>query len=335
MAEVVDNLVWHDAAELPIRGKGWRLTKSPYDRLPPRALGFVPDGVWTLSRHCAGLHIVFKTKSPAIHVRWQLLRPELSMHHMPATGVSGLDLYGRNGKGKWRFIDNSCPKAQAGMHEFRMCGQKWGQYLLYLPLYNGLTKLEIGLPEQHKLVPLAEDQSVKPIVVYGTSITQGACASRPGTAAFSIAARQLDVPIINLGFSGSGKMEIELAEMLAELDARFYVLDNLRNMAGLVEERFEPFVRRLHKLRPDKRIVVTEDTDFRNMLPTQITAAALPIVNKLIGEGMGDILTFEPCKGMLGTDWETVIDRTHFNDIGMLRQAKVLVKMLKKYIAMT
>ena len=166
------------------------------------------------------------------------------MPHMPATGVSGLDLYVRD-MGVWRWIANGRPGGQHteslladnipdGRHEF----------MVYLPLYNGLESLEIGVAPSATLAkgPARPAGKDRPILFYGTSITHGGCASRTGMAYPSILSRRLDMPIINLGFSGNGKMEPELGVLLAEVDAAAYVLDCVSNMTPeQVVERVVPF----------------------------------------------------------------------------------------------
>src|SRR5258705_7674130 len=128
-----------------------------------------------------------------------------------------------------------------------------GESLLHLPLYNGVSSVEIGLPKTATLARTTDrpKDRARPILFYGTSITQGGCASRPGMVHTAILGRRHDRPIINLGFSGNGKMEPELADLLAELDPAVYVLDCLPNMtAEEVEQRVEPFVRTLRKAHP-------------------------------------------------------------------------------------
>src|SRR5262249_54590042 len=157
---------------------------------------------------------------------WKLRKPQLGMPHMAPSGVSGVDLYGRNADGQWRWI--SCGRPTDVDNRTTLAkelppGKR--EYRLYLPLYNGVSQVEIGLPEKATIArsthPLLKR---KPVVFYGTSIMQGACASRPGMAQSSIIGRRLERPIINLGFSGNGKMEIEMARLLAELDPAAYVL---------------------------------------------------------------------------------------------------------------
>ncbi len=136
-------------------------------------------------------------------------------------------------------------------------------FSLYLPLYNGVEKLEIGVPEKFSFLPIVARK--QPILFYGTSIMHGACASRPGMSISAILGRRFNRPVTNLGFSGSGKMEIELAELIGELTSSVIAIDCLPNMnAKLVKERAVPFVRKLRELQPDVPIVLVEDRAFTN-----------------------------------------------------------------------
>ena len=111
---------------------------------------------------------------------------------------------------------------------------------------------------------------MKPVVIYGSSITQGGCASRPGMCYTVIAGRLADVPIVNMGFSGNGKMELEMSGILAGIDASAYVLDCLWNMEpDLLRERFEPFVRALHARCPAAPILLAEDGNVLGLAPTE------------------------------------------------------------------
>ena len=103
---------WTDARQLTLEGQGWSDLESPYDRLPAKAKGVVRDPVWSLSHHAAGLCVRFKTTSKSIAVNWSLTSPNLNMPHMPTSGVSGVDLYLRDSKGRWRWVANGRPGKQ-------------------------------------------------------------------------------------------------------------------------------------------------------------------------------------------------------------------------------
>jgi len=97
-------LKWHDIRDWGVEGKGWADTERPFDRLPARAKAKVRPPVWGLSRNSAGMCVRFETDARAISARWTLLSSNLAMNHMPATGVSGLDLYARDDAGRWRWL---------------------------------------------------------------------------------------------------------------------------------------------------------------------------------------------------------------------------------------
>jgi hypothetical protein len=99
---------WYDARAIGLEGQGFTDVKAPYDRLPSRAEGKVRDAVWNLSRNSAGLCVRFRTGSPAIHCRWTNTSAKLAMPHMPATGVSGVDLYVKDEMGTWRWRRSLC-----------------------------------------------------------------------------------------------------------------------------------------------------------------------------------------------------------------------------------
>lgn len=319
---------WYDGRLLVVEGKGWTNTASFYDRLPESAKRTVADSVWDLSHDAAGICLRFVSDAPHIQVRWTLRRSRLAMNHMPATGVSGIDLYYRGENGAWTFQNVGRPEGVENTVQLPLVAGR--EHLLYLPLYNGVNSLEIGLPRGKTMArpsPSARDH-YKPIIFYGTSITQGACASRPGMARPAIVSRQLDVPVINLGFSGSGKMEMEMADLLAELDPSIYVLDCLANMGpDLVTERVAPFVRALRKARPDTPILLVEDTSYRNQTPTPKGRILRTVYEQLTQEGIAH-LHFLASEGMLGTDSEGTVDGTHPNDLGMMRQAEVFIEAL-------
>ncbi len=172
----MEELVWHDCRELTIEGRAWDDTRSYYDRLPARACGVVRDPVWDLAQHAAGICCRFATDATAIHARWELRYESLAMPHMPATGVSGLDLYVRVG-GAWRWAGvgqpTQFPVNTAALASGMAAGQR--EYLLYLPLYNGVHRVEVGVSREATVTPGPARRADRrlPMVFYGTSITQG------------------------------------------------------------------------------------------------------------------------------------------------------------------
>jgi hypothetical protein len=326
-AEAADETAWTDAKQLTIEGKGWSDTASFYDRLPARAKGVVRDPVWDLSLDSSGYSVHFLTDAPTIQVKWDLLKPSLSMEHMPATGVSGVDLYARQPDGSWHYAGTGRPSKQLG-NEAIFSNPGAHEFALNLPLYNGVTSVSVGVPVGKSLTPLTAPRG-KPVVFYGTSITQGGCASRPGMVYTAIVGRKLNVPVINLGFSGNGQMEPELADLLAELDPSAYVLDALWNMSpDMVKERVAPFVHKLRAAHPDTPIVLAEDCTIRGNIPTAKGKILREIFAQLQQEGVKG-LTFVSAEGMMGPDDEGTVDGCHPTDLGFMYQSEVFIKALK------
>jgi len=320
-----DGHLWYDGRLLLLEGRGWEDTESYYDRLPAKARDKVRPPVWNLGHHSTGLCLRFTTDAPSVRVRWTVRAENLAMPHMPATGVSGIDLYMRKDSGRWTFVGNGRPTSKSNEASFPVA--PGGECLLYLPLYNGVETVRIGIAKDKTLSRPAPSPA-KPIVFYGTSITQGGCASRPGMACTAIVARQLDMPVINLGFSGNGRMEPEMAELLAELDPAVYVLDCLWNMRPAeVSERVGPFVRKLRAAHPGTPILVAEDSSVSNTTPTEKGTILRSIYDDLKAEGITG-LHFLSNRDMLGTDGDGTVDGCHPNDVGMWRQAMVFSRSL-------
>ncbi len=333
-------LLWYDLRELVVEGRGFTETKSFYDRLPAKAEGVVRSPVWNLSLNSAGIATRFVTDAKSISARWKLRSANLAMPHMPATGASGLDLYIKDDKG-WHWLANGRPGAlenqqvlassvPAGTHE----------YFLYLPLYNGVQSVEIGVPSSATLYQAAP-RKTKPIVFYGTSITQGGCASRPGMCYSAILGRWLDHEAINLGFSGNAKMEPEVAKLLAELDPSVYFLNALPNMnAAEITERAEPFVRTIRQAHPNTPIVLVEDRTYANsnVVAAQrqrndtSRAAFKKAYENLMKEGVKG-LSYVEGEGQIGDDGEGTVDGSHPTDLGFYRQATFYKPVLVKALA--
>ncbi|RUL87182.1 SGNH/GDSL hydrolase family protein [Tautonia sociabilis] len=335
---------WFDIRLLGVEGQGWSDTKAPFDRLPARAEGVVRDAVWGLSRHSAGLCVRFVTDSPEIQARWTLTSDRLAMPHMPATGVSGLDLYAKL-DGRWHWLGYGRPEQAPTNTGTLASGLEGGprEYLLYLPLYNGVSSVEIGLPEGASLskAPARPEGKDRPIVFYGTSITQGGCASRPGMVHTAILGRRLGLPVINLGFSGNGRMEAEVAELLAELDPAVFVVDCLPNMsAAEVEDRVEPLVRIIRASRPTTPIILAEDRSYSNApLVSSLRnrnatsrAALRAAFDHLVAEGVTG-LHYLPGDPQLGDDGDGTVDGSHPTDLGFVRMADAFEPVLRAALA--
>jgi lysophospholipase L1-like esterase len=344
--QVQDGIAWYDVRQWGVEGRGWSDTARYFDRLPAKAEGVVRAAVWNLSRHSAGMSTCFATNAPGIHVRYSLLSGSLAMPHMPATGVSGLDLYGRDADGADRWLAVARPTAQQMSLALAteidpLPDGAPRHYTLYLPLYNGVESLEIGVAVDCRFAPVAP-RADKPLVFYGTSIMHGACASRAGMSITGILGRRLARPTINLGFSGNGRMEAEVGALLAELDPCVYVIDCLPNMqAGEVAERAEPLLRQLRAARPETPILLVEDRTygyarFRKSARERHAASRAALretFDRLAAEDFSGLHYLEG-DVLLGDDGEATTDGSHPNDLGMVRYADAYERQLREVLKM-
>lgn len=333
------DVAWHDVTKWGVEGRGWgdQERKRWFDRLPAKAEGKVTPAVWGLSRDSAGMMVRFKTDAKSIYTRYTLAKSNLAMPHMPATGVSGLDLYARDDMGQWRWVQVTRPSAQkveAMIISDLAPGSR--EYAAYLPLYNGIESLEIGVPAGAKFDGLAP-RTEKPIIFYGTSITHGACASRPGMVHTAILGRRFDQPVLNIGFSGNGRMDAAVGELMTEIDAAVYVIDCLPNMQPVdVAAKCVPLVKQLRAARPNTPIVLVEDRRFTNAWITpnkskfhdENHAALRKAFEQLKKDGVAKLHYIEG-DALYGTDTEGATDASHANDLGFMRQADVMEPVLR------
>ena len=339
-------ILWADIRQFGVEGRGWDDTKSFYDRLPAKAEGKVRLPVWDLSRNSAGLCVRFVTDATTIHARWALTESWLYLPNMTAIGKSGLDLYVKTENG-WRWLAVGIPTAQTNdvkLVDNLLPGKR--EYLLYLPLYNGVKFVELGIAATNVLekAPAWGPGERKPVVFYGTSILQGASASRPGMVHSAILQRRFNWPIINLGFSGNGKMEPEMADLLAELNPSVYVIDCLPNMvADEIKERAEPLVKKLRAAHPDVPIVLVEDRTMQDSFLIQgrmewyhlkDRAELKAAFDRLQKDGVKNLF-YLPGEHLFGDDGEGSTDGSHPNDLGFLRQAEIFAQVLEPLLKAT
>ena len=265
--------------------------------------------------------------------------PWLYLPNITAIAKSGLDLYVKTENG-WHWLSVGQPTAQTNEVELvknLLPGKR--EYILYLPLYNGTKFVELGLPAGALIekAPAWGSGDRKPILFYGTSILQGLSASRPGMVHSAILGRKFNWPTLNLGFSGQGKMEPEMADLLAQLDPSVYVLDCLPNLvADEIKERVEPFVAKLRAAHPLTPIVLVEDRTMQDSFLTvgrmewyhQKDRAALKAAFERLQKNGDTNLFYIPGEHLLGDDGEGSVDGSHPNDLGFMRQAEIFAQVL-------
>jgi hypothetical protein len=338
-ASSAPELEWVDAKKLTVEGLGFKDVKSPYDRLPGRAERVVPPAVWNLSRDSAGALVRFTAATSEIHARWTVTNKNLAGANITAIASSGLDLYARTDAGKWRWLGVGQPKfpdTTAALVTGIPATQR--EFMVYLPLRNGVTSLEFGVPKGATIqAGPARAAGSRPIVFYGTSITHGIGASRAGMTHVAMLGRTFNREVINLGFSGNGRMEPEVLKFVAELDSAVFVLDCLPNMgAELVTERTVPGVKLLREAHPNTPILLVEDRNIQTGFLVEARRKANDANHAALREAFAALqaekvpsVSYLEGANLLGDDGEGTVDGSHPTDLGFTRQAAEFERVLR------
>ena len=337
-----ENYIYTDAAVFPVYGKAHAEEGPRYRRLPERLNGVVREPLWRLGTNSAGLYIRFRSDAPEIYAHWT--NTGYHMPHMTDCGVGGLDLYVWL-DGQWAFAGSGFEWGPIkDEHKRKLVGNmepEMREYMLYLSLYDEVKSLELGVPEGYTLEQprLDSPRSESPVVMYGTSILQGGCASRPGMAHTNILARRLDRTVINLGFSGNAFLDYEIAELMAKVqNPAVYVLDYVPNAKpDRIEQNGENFYRILRTAHPTVPIVFVEDPIFPHGIVDRKIAkevsdkneAQLALFRKLQAAGEKNIY-YLPAQGM--TQPEDFVDGVHFTDRGMTHYAEYIAPLLESLL---
>ncbi|MBO9619502.1 MAG: SGNH/GDSL hydrolase family protein [Niabella sp.] len=323
------SVVYTDAFSLRLIGQVFPLKKS-YHRIDTAAYADFSPGIKKLFTNGAGLAISFKTNSPRITAKWCVTNAR-QYDNMTPIANKGLDLYIKR-NGKWEFA--GVGRADAVCNEFvivQNMDRTAKECLLYLPLYDEVKSLSVGVDSGCQISP-GKDPFPKRVVVYGSSITQGAAASRPGMAYPARLSRALGIDFINLGLSGSGKMERNVADMLATADADAFILDCFANPSPeQITERTAYLVKVIRAKHPDAPIVMIQsvirqsgnfDSTVQRLVERQ-NENTLKEYQKLKKEGLQHLYLISGAN-LLGNDHEGSTDGIHPNDLGFDRMLQVI-----------
>ena len=334
-----------DATSLRIINKGFDDSERVFSRLPANLRDSLREGLWDRQQCSAGMGIRFATDSKSVGVRYDLLW-NTHMIHMADTGLKGTDLYIFEGDSVWRHVNTNRPfikkdtekTCEATYIENLAPGMK--EFMIYLPLYDGVTAMDIVVDSGAVITPgnpSIIDKNTK-IVAYGTSILQGGCASRTGMASTNIISRDLNCEVVNLGFSGEGKMDFALARALAQIpDVDCYVLDPVPNCTEMMcDTRTYDFVNIIRTLRPEVPIVMVEgpiypyaryDSYFGNYLPKK-NAAFRRNYERLKAENPEN-LYYVTSENLDGVEDDGTVDGIHLTDLGFKYYAAKLTPVLR------
>lgn len=339
-AQKTDQLNFTSANQFTLVGKSEE-TPNRYDRIDTNKYKGLPTRVAQLLTNSAGLAISFKTNSSVIAAKWCVSKSK-SLPNMFPSAQKGVDLYIKKGD-QWQFA--GIGKVSGVCNEEILISRMDNtekECLLYLPLYDKVENVEIGV-EKKATLSSGIDPFARRVLIYGSSIVQGTGASRPGMAYPARLSRSTGINFINLGLSGSAKMEPEVVDMVAAINADAYVLDCVPNTnPALITERTAYLVNTVRKKHPNAPIIVIQSPVreagyWDKVLGAQVKQQNINIqqeVIKLLDKGIKD-LYFITSENMLGNDHEGTTDGTHPNDLGydrMLRHIQAqLIDILNKY----
>lgn len=312
------------------------------------------EGIIYLSRCTSGGRIRFKTNSPYVAIKCVIPSADI-MSNMTIMGAFGLSLYvNGNYSGNytpiwanllnpidglvetkgWFYKEERNSVAFEGLINVEGEGDK--QIDLYLPLYSGVKELYIGVKEGSTITKTNSYTYEKPIVFYGSSITQGASASHPGNDYVSVVSRWLDSDYLNLGFSGNCIAQKSMVEYLASLNPSIYVIDYDHNASGakMLTETHMPLYRAIRKAHPTTPIIfITKpDCDY-DKFALERKAVIYNTYQTALNEGDKNV-DFIDGKELFGTEDRELCtaDKCHPNDLGFYRMAKVIEPVLRKWI---
>ena len=346
---MVNGQTWHDASEggFHIFGQGWpQLSQNKFQRLPITKKSKLNNvTLWNASQLSAGLYVRFRTDATSISVRFTLTKQAVQHYNISSFGQSGVDLYARSDDGKtFHWLGNHLnygfgTPATANFRNIvpqNMEGNKECEYMLYMPNFNGVSKLEVGVDEGASFQYIEVPEDDEPIVVYGSSAVQGSSASRPGNSWANMLGRELDAQIVNMGFADNAKLDEGIFNVMADLKPRVFIIDampDMKTMPQLIKERVVAGVKILQAMTnrpvllvespgaPDRLIRPGQDE-----LHTKANEQLREAYDQLTQDGYTNL--FYMTQEELGLNEEDFLDGINPSDLGMKHYAAAYAKKL-------
>ena len=347
-ADALSGFRYEDATKFQIINKGWDNTTEPYTRLPQQYMDSCREDQQWLYNHSSGIAVRFATNSKRIAAQYNL-KNNFHMQHMAMTGIKGTDLYFLNEeRNVWEHVNTARPQEknykadsiQSKLYVENLDGEMH-EYMIYLPLYDGINWLQIGVDSTAELtMPRVENpRKMGKIVIYGTSIQQGGCASRVGMVPSAMIQREYNLECVNLATSGQARMDFYIAEALASIeDAICYVIDPVPNCTkDRCDTATYDFIKILRTLRPEVPIVMVEGLMYPYTRHSSFHAEYLPQKNEGFRRGYEQHLAQNPKglyymthDGQVAPEMEGTVDGVHLTDYGFRAYADLLEVKIKE-----
>lgn len=323
--------------------------QDEYIRVPMDKCKQMSLGMEYFSKNTSGGRIRFKTNSKTLGIR--VTMPEIHVRNMCYAGSAGFDVY-VDGKRTSDYYRTFIPPFGFGKNDSRTISSVWQGVITFptkreryitinFPLYNIVEKVEIALDKKATLGHGKAYTYSKPIIFYGSSITQGGAASKPGNDSSHMVSRYFDCDFINLGFSGSGRGEIQMAQFIGGIDASMLILEydhNAPSVEHLAKTHY-PFYKTVRDLKPNMPIILVSKPDFyattyyvtNQKQNVQRRQVVLDTYERAIKEGDKNVY-FIDGKTLFNGDYyfDCTVDGTHLNDLGFYRVAKKYIAFIKK-----
>ena len=332
---------WVDARDLAIHGHTQKCEQHPYHRIDHAATN-LNKKLATMAEEAAGLYVTFKTNSSFVAASWSIV-PHRTRDNMPMIMQRGLDLYIKQ-DGEWRYAQSSRITPDPTVTSYKKLlvkrlPKEEKEFMLYLPGWSEVKSLQIGIEEGATIEGTPSPFRHK-VVVYGSSITHGAAASRAGMTYTAIMSRNLGIDFINFGFAGQCMMQPEFLEILQKCEADAFIFDTFSNpSAKVIEARLANFVEGITKAHPGKPLIFVQSAipletcvDPGRRAKRELRFGTAARIMKELQKQYKDIYLLDE-KDVIGKDGSA--DNTHPNDLGFSRfvdtyQPKI-AKILKKY----
>lgn len=329
-----ENICWLDSKTTDAFSIfGLMIENGNFIRLPAEVAKNVSNSVSVLAPATAGGRICFETDSSYIALS---MKGDLSVYsHMTNVAHFGFDLHVDEGDGL-KYIRSFIPPTDKerdydSIVDFKTAKKR--KILIHFPLYTAVDELYIGLENTAQLNKYSPYKDILPIVYYGSSITQGGCASKPGNAYQAIVAQKIPVDFINLGFSGGAHGEQAIADYIADLPMSCFVLDYDHNDCGNpdLKARHSNFYHTVRDKHPDIPIIIMSSPYAEQLKNVLISSREMVYSTYKEAKENGDNVYFIDGFELFGefSDCATV-DGCHPNDFGFVKMAEAVINTLKK-----
>ena len=341
----LDGMNWYSVDDKPFELDGlyWRRKGGKIRRLPVKTK--ISANVDELAWHTAGVMLRFKTDASEIRINASLWR-NARMFHMAHVGSMGFDIYIGSGSAKIYYASARFDHTQEQYNVTIFKNdteKKMREFTLHFPLYSGVEKFAIGLTKGAKVCAPSPWSDKRPVVVYGTSIQQGGCASRPGMCHTNILSRMLNRPFINLGFSGSAKGEPEMAETIAAIKNPAMIILDYDANAGVdgLRKTLTKFIDILREALPETPILLVsrlpQSYEFHSesyFIQERFNLTSIHLAELQRRRETGDKnIHFLDGMTLFGPDpTECTVDGCHATDLGFYQIAKHMAPVIENIL---